>query len=199
MRAEATPVEAWFGPDYSRLHPQLRALHRDGGHLTGPLVVTLGRGLAGWVGTRLARRLGIPMQAASNTLTVAIRSDADGLHWDRCFNGSTNFRSVFRPVGTFPSGHWLEQSGRLRLALGVDLRDGGWRWVSRRAWLGPVPVPLWLLPRTTAGKWIDAQGGYRFSVRLAWPVLGTLLSYAGTLHPVTNDTTARAPAGAPPR
>lgn len=177
----------WFGPAFDTLHPALQQVHRHGGHLHGPVTVTLGRGLAGWVGARLARRLGVPLPHPANTLTVHIASDAAGLHWNRCFNGRTVFHSRFTPTGTYPSGQWIERSGALRLGLSVDVIDQAWHWRTRRAWLGPVRLPLWLLPRTVAGK-AFSDGRYRFFVRVSLPMLGDVLGYAGSLEAVTNDT-----------
>ena len=184
--SDDTAVSRWFGPAFAHLHPQLQALHRRGGTLQGPLAIRFGRGLAGVVGRRLARKLGIPADGAAHRLHVAIRH-ADGLlHWDRRFDDGARFVSTFRPYGHWPDGGWIEETGAVSLRLQVDVVDGGWQWRCIGAQLGRRPVPLWLLPRTRAGKRIEA-GDYRFDVSIALPLLGEVLGYGGLLRAAGGD------------
>lgn len=184
--ADDTAVSRWFGPAFAQLHPQLQALHRRGGSLHGPLAIRFGRGLAGIVGRRLARRLGMPTDGAAHRLHVGIRH-ADGLlHWNRRFDDGARFVSIFRPYGCWPDGGWIEQTGAVALRLQVDVVDGGWQWRCIGAQLGRWPMPLWLLPRTRAGKCIES-GNYRFDVSIALPLLGEVLGYGGLLRAADGD------------
>lgn len=179
--ATQAPVEAWFGPAFAQLHPLLQQLHRQSGVLRGTVEVGLGRGFAGWLGRRLARRLGMPATAGPHALEVHIHSTDGVLHWSRRFDGRHAFVSRFRPCGTYPSGYWIEQTGSLRLELGVVIQSGGWHWQHRGTrWFG-VPIPRFLLPHTVASKRIESDG-YRFSVAVRVPLLGEVLGYAGTLR-----------------
>jgi len=174
-------VEAWFGHAFADLHPNIQALHRAGGILRGPVEVRLGRnGVARWIGKRLATRLGVPQPHPDNHMEVSIFSDGAGLHWNRRFNGGSEFRSLFRPVGHYPSGRWIESSGAITLALQVAVRNGAWHWEHVDTRLFGIPLPRWLMPRTAAYK--DVRDGmYIFSVNTSVPLLGTVLSYCGTL------------------
>lgn len=175
-----TVVEDWFGQGFSKLHPLLQSLHRNGGVLGGQVEVSFGQGLSGFLGRRLAFRLGVPATAGIHHLEVIIHSQAGVLHWTRKFNGLSEFRSEFRPVGHYPTGHWVEQSGPLSLALGVRVVAGGWHWEHRRTSLLGMPAPKALFPTTLASK--AAEGAlYRFSVEVRAPALGKLLGYSGTL------------------
>ncbi|GAC1031856.1 hypothetical protein thsps21_26840 [Pseudomonas sp. No.21] len=174
-------VEAWFGEGFSGLHPLLQRLHRQGGVLEGEVELATGAGLAGWLGRRLAGKLGIPLGARRVPLRVDIHCDESGLHWNRRFADSATLVSLFRPVGHWPDGHWEECTGALRLALKVDTRDGGWRWVPMAAWVRGIRIPLALLPRTTAYKRIEC-GRYHFYVGFSLPGLGELFSYSGGLE-----------------
>jgi hypothetical protein len=169
----ASPVEDWFGASFALLHPQLQALHRNGGRLRGPVQLSFGTGLAGIAGRALARRLGVPHQAGMATLEVNIASDAAGLHWSRRFNDGPVFNSVFQPVGCYPEGHWVERSGRIALRLQVAIRDGAWHWRQRG----------WLMPKAIASKCV-IDGKYVFSVDIRFPILGSLLAYRGELLPI---------------
>jgi hypothetical protein len=176
----AARVADWFGPAFTRLHPALQALHRDGGTLAGPVDVRIGDGYAGFVGRRLARRLGIPLPAPGNTMQVTIFEAAEGLHWQRRFNGGRRFDSLFVPIGRHPGGHWIERSGLIELKLGVDIVDGGWHWRVLSQRLFGIALPRLLLPRTTAYKKV-VDGRYRFAVDIALPIIGRVLGYRGDL------------------
>lgn len=175
-----TAVERWFGAGFSELHPGLQELHRRGGVLHGVIRVGLGRGVAGWLGARLARKLGIGGVTGMVALHVDIHSDEHVLHWDRKFGDGGWMRSEFRPIAAWPDGHWLEQTGAIRMALAVDTDGGGWRWRPLRMWWHGIRLPLWLVPRLQAHKAIR-DDDYEFQVGLSYPLLGTLLTYGGRL------------------
>lgn len=175
-------VEDWFGSGFAELHPLLQRLHREGGILSGRVWVSFGQGLAGVLGRRLAARMGVPTVAGDHHFQVTIHSKGGILHWSRRFNGQSEFSSEFQPVGRYPSGYWVERSGLLSLALGVEVRDGNWHWQHRKNSMFGVPIPRALFPTTLASKRIDGEL-YRFCVEVRAPALGTLFGYSGTLMP----------------
>lgn len=185
-------VQEWFGPRFSALHPLLQQLHLQGGRLTGDVDVDIPRGFAGFVGRRLARKLGVPTRSGPHALCVSISHQADGMHWDRCFDGIHNMRSLFRPIGTLPAGYWVEDTGPLQMRLTVDVQDGGWYWrCLEMRWLG-CRLPLWLFPNSRAFKTVE-NGRYVFYVGFSLPWLGKVLSYSGTLEPQTFGGVAGCP------
>ncbi len=175
-------VERWFGDGFAQLHPEIQRLHRHGGTLSGVVRVRHGRGIAGWLGARIARRLGIGPHTGDVALHVAIRSDDAVLHWDRRFGAGGWMRSEFHPVGAWPDGYWIEKTGAIALALMVDTDAGGWRWRPLRGWIHGLRVPMLLLPRVIAYKAIS-DGQYVFHVSLSLPLIGVLLAYEGRLQP----------------
>ncbi len=181
-----TAARAWFGGGFSRLHPLLQRLHTEGGVLEGPVDIELGSGLAGWLGRRLAAKMGLPPGSGRCVLRVTIEHRAGQLVWARRFTNpvSGRFRdvvSVFEPQGRHPDGHWRERTGGLNFRLTVDVpEDGGWHWRVLGARIGAVPVPVRLFPQSRAYKRIE-DGRYRFHVGFVMPVLGPLLSYSGLL------------------
>lgn len=200
----ATAARAWFGDGFTRLHPLLQRLHTEGGVLRGPVDIRLGRGPAGWLGRRLARKMGLPVDAARCQLQVTITHRGGQLVWARRFTDaggrSRDVVSVFEPRGRHPDGDWLESTGALRLRLTVDVPedDRGWHWRVLGARIGRVPLPLALFPRSSAYKRIEG-GRYRFHVGFAMPGLGLMLSYSGLLDVVPAVTPAAGtPAGNPP-
>lgn len=187
-----SPVEQWFGPRFAELDPLLQQLHREGGMLEGKVDIGVGQGFAGWLGRRVARRMGLPIAPGAD-LAVTISHDGRSLRWARRFGSgpeAVEKVSWFEPHGCWPQGHWEERTGALRFKLTVDVEEGAWQWrLLGVRWHG-VPVPVGLLPQSRAGKRI-AQGGYEFAVEVIAPVLGPLLWYRGRLHP------AASPAGSP--
>jgi hypothetical protein len=179
-RGNATVVTHWFGDAFSQLHPLLQTLHRDGGLLRGRIAIDCGRGAAGLIGRRLARRLGIPADRSDCGFVVRIAHAEDALLWCRRFETGNEMISSFVPYGRFPDGGWHERTGPLTLDLGVDTSGGGWRWRLRGARWHGISVPLALLPRSQAGKRI-VDGRYAFEVEFRLPLLGRVLRYAGTL------------------
>lgn len=176
-------VQEWFGAKFAELHPQLQQLHLQGGTLKGDVDIHIPEGLAGMVGRRLARRLGVPEAAGLHRFFVTISHQADGMHWDRRFDESSFMRSLFRPVGTWQDGYWVEETGPLKMRLTVDIKEGGWHWRCLEMRLFSIRLPLWLFPNSEAFKRIE-HGRYRFHVGFSLPWFGTILSYSGSLHPV---------------
>jgi hypothetical protein len=114
-------------------------------------------------------------------LEIRIHPTPDALQWSRQFNRGRAAVSVFRPVGRWPDGCWIEHVGPLRLALKVDVQNGEWRWnpVGMRLW--GLPLPAWAAPRVVATKGVEDKR-YRFSVVVSHPLLGLMLSYGGVLE-----------------
>jgi len=179
-QGQENAVTRWFGPQFERLHPLLQELHRHGGRLRGEVVIERGRGIAGWIGRRLLRKLGLPSGIERSPFEVEIRHEGQVLHWNRRFGNGAQLCSQFRPVGAWPEGYWIEHTGAVRLNLTVDVVEGAWHWRCLRVYLGGLRLPLWLFPRTTAYKRID-QGKYCFCVKFDLPLLGTVLGYSGAL------------------
>jgi hypothetical protein len=126
--------------------------------------------------------MGLPSHAGTLALEVDISHAEGALVWARRFGPERRpVTSLFEPTGQWPSGTWRERTGALQFTLTVDVRDGGWHWRVLGARFHGIPLPVALLPRSHAGKWID-DGAYRFEVAFVAPLLGTLLSYGGTLQ-----------------
>ena len=175
-------VKNWFGEQFNNLHPLLQKLHLEGGNLSGEIEIAYGRGLAGVIGRRLAKKMNLP-EAGTHHLLVSISHDDEVLHWGRCFNNQNIVESLFKPVGQIEEGHWVEATGPLTMHLTVDVKEGGWHWRTLKVSFLGVPVPSWLLPKTNAYKLIE-NGEYRFHVEFSLRVSGSLVSYQGLLEAV---------------
>jgi len=175
-------VKNWFADEFSALAPELQTLHLQGGVLRGEVTVALGKGMAGAIGRRLAKKLNVP-EPGTHHLEVTIFHDEDSLHWNRRFSETSDMNSIFKPIGTIKDGHWIESTGPLSMMLTVDVKNGGWYWRCLRFKLFGVPLPVWVFPKSKAYKYIE-KGGYRFYVGFEAPLIGLLLSYSGVLQRV---------------
>ena len=112
--------------------------------------------------------------------------------WKRHFEDHGAMVSRFVPYGTAADGHLLEETGHVRMKLTVDVVDGGWYWRTLGISLGPLPLPLALLPQTRAFKKMEGEN-YRFVVELRMPLIGTVLSYGGLLSCTVHAAADSAP------
>lgn len=174
-----TSVKNWFGSEFNELHPLLQSLHLQGGTLKGDVNIQYGKGIAGLIGKRLAKKMNLPL-AGNHQLSVFISHQNDGLHWDRIFNQGSVVKSLFKPVGNKQQGYWVETTGPLTMKLTVDIKQGGWHWRCLNMSVFGILLPMWLVPKTTAKKVIE-DNQYRFHVEFSLPVLGSLVCYSGLL------------------
>jgi Domain of unknown function (DUF4166) len=175
-------VVDWFGNSFIELHPLLQELHLHGGVLSGVVNLEYGSGVSGFIGKRLAAKMGLPTQSGQVDFEVDI-SHADGLLiWSRRFSKKYKMSSVFMPQGHYPNGYWCEMTGKLAIELGVDIREGGWYWIQREIRFKGILLPLCFFPSIQAYKRIK-NGMYEFSVAFSFPFFGKLLSYSGLLTP----------------
>ncbi len=180
-----TSTQAWFGDSFQNLHPLLQQIHIHGGTLQGEIDIKLGKGLAGLLGRRLAKKLGVPTRHARSGYKVSISHAAGKLIWAREFiapdGAAQELVTVFAAHGQYPHGHWQESTGLMHFRLTVAiLEGGGWNWRVLGASLYGIPVPVRLFPQSQAYKCIE-DGRYRFYVGFVMPGLGLLLSYSGLL------------------
>jgi Domain of unknown function (DUF4166) len=134
-------VEQWFGDQFSKLHPAIQALHLQGGRLSGDIHLSVGNGLTGIIGRRFARRMGFT-RLGLLPFSVDIFHDDNGLHWNRRIDNAIEIQSLFVPVGRVPHGYWIEETGIMKLALDVDIHDGGWHWRCLKAYAFGIRIPL---------------------------------------------------------
>ncbi len=134
---------------------------------------------------RLARRafrFPQPGRDVSVTVTVdrSIGSEGKPLErWTRNFAGNHMTSELrFQRAGVLE-----ERFGPFRFEIALDASaDDLWFPVS--AWrLGRLPLPRFLAPRSVSREFVDAQGRFCFDVRLALPLLGTIVHYKGWLAP----------------
>ena len=165
-----------MGARFDTLPPALWSVHgvaRDGG-ASGSAEVT---GASNFLGALIARIIGFPAPGL-HPLHVSF-TECDGVErWTRDFGGRS-FMSELSRQGPF----LVERFGPLRFAFDLPSDARGLTMVMRRWWIGPVPLPLALAPRSTAREW-EEDGLFHFDVPIALPLIGRLVRYRGSLTPL---------------
>ena len=155
----------------------VRAAHRSGPvtRLRGEARV---EGASSPLAAFFARLFGMPSATASIPVTVTMRLDADKEVWTRQF-GARRMQSRLRAIRP---GVVRESFGPFGFDMKVSATDSalsmtivGWR-------LGPMPLPAFLAPRSTATESVNAQGRFCFDVPIALPLIGRLTHYSGWLE-----------------
>ena len=162
-----------MGSSFDTLPPPVQAVHRalrDGG-ASGEAEVT---GAAGWAGRIVAAVVGFP-KAGRHPLHVHFHEDDGQETWTRDFGGK-RFQSHLSQRGP-----WLvERFGPLRFAFALPATADGLTMVMQRWWLGPLPLPLRLAPKSRAREWAE-DDRFHFDVPITLPLLGLLVHYRGWL------------------
>ena len=178
-----------MGPDFDRLPPRVRAMHdvlRDGGACGRATVARGSHPLA-----RLAAALFSFPPAGEHELHVGFRLRNCTETWTRDFSGS-RFTSRLSRRGS----RLVEHFGPLHFGFRLEGDGSGLTMHISRWWLGPVPMPLALAPRSLAREW-EEDGRFQFDVPIALPLIGQLVHYRGWLIPVPDEPSTDAPEGLP--
>ncbi|MGO4711354.1 SDR family oxidoreductase [Bradyrhizobium sp. 2TAF24] len=162
-----------MGTAFDALPPRVRAMHdvlRDHG-ATGQAVVSRGRSRAARM---IATLFGFPPEG-EHDLHVGF-DERDGVEtWTRDFGGRM-FRSRLSQRGEL----LVEAFGPLRFGFTLPANGTGLTMRLQRWWLGPLPLPLALAPRSEAREW-QADDRFQFDVPIALPLIGLIVHYRGWL------------------
>ncbi len=162
-----------MGGAFDTLPPRVRAVHdvlRDhGAH--GRAIVSRGQNP---LARAIASLFGFP-PPGEHEVHVAF-AERDGVEtWTRDFGGRT-FRSRLSLQGSY----LVESFGILRFGFELVSDASGLSMHIRRWWLGPIPLPFALAPRSIAREW-EADDRFQFDVPIALPLIGLVVHYRGWL------------------
>ena len=153
-----------LGASFARLPPRVRAMHdvlRDQG-AAGHATVTRGKHPLARIIATLFR---FP-RAGAHDLHVSF-TECNGVEtWTRDFS-SQRFKSHLSQQGRY----LVERFGPLRFGFALEADDHGLTMHIKRWWLGPIPLPLALAPRSVAREW-EADDRFHFHVPIALPLIG---------------------------
>lgn len=168
-----------LGEAFDALPPSLRAMH-DGPVTEWVGTTTIRRG-SGPIRGALAALLGFPKSGRNIPTTVIFHRDGLRERWERRF-GSKTVSSTQVP-GTGRMLHLImERFGPVTCAVALVLDGNRLYFVPRHWWLFGIPMPRWLLPGGESQE-SCLDDSMAFDIKIALPILGTLVSYRGVLKP----------------
>lgn len=179
-----------LGPAFASLPAAVRAIHtvlRDGG-AHGRAMVTRGRNP---IARAIAAIFGFPPEG-EHELHVAFAESGGVETWIRDFSGHR-----FSSQLSQQARQLVERFGPLRFGFNLVADDKGLAMQLKRWWLGPIPLPLTLAPRSLAREW-EEDGRFHFDVPIALPLIGLVVHYRGWLEP-TGDSARSLEQNAPDR
>ena len=122
----------------------------------------------------LAAIVGFPSEG-EHALHVHFEERCGQESWTRSFSGHA-FKSHLSQQGEL----LVERFGPFRFGFDLPSDARGLTMVMRRWWIGRLPLPLLLAPRSLAREW-EADGLFHFDVPIALPLIGSIVHYRGWL------------------
>jgi hypothetical protein len=179
--SEPTLYRRVLGERFAELHPPLQAFHACAplAVARGPMAVEHGNC---WAARCVAWLFGVPPATSNGTVVLEV-SCADGVEtWSRTF-ASGGLPGKRLTTWQWQRGPLLVEASR-GVAVGFDLQvhSGGLVFVPRRVWWCGVRVPRWFGPIIAASA-VPAGEGWLVDVRIAGPLVGTILHYQGKVSP----------------
>jgi Domain of unknown function (DUF4166) len=129
----------------------------------------------------VARLFLLPAAGDAVETRVIVTPAANGEHWLRTF-GTRALNTRQYPAG---DNAFAERLGPLEFRFRREPYDGGtmFRQIGAAIVIGPLraPLPRWCAPTVAAREDRPAERRVRIDVRVALPIVGPILSYAGTI------------------
>jgi hypothetical protein len=129
----------------------------------------------------VARVFLLPRTGDAVETRLVVTPDTDGERWRRTF-GTRALNTRQYPDG--PHG-FAERIGPLELRFRREASDGGtfFRQIDTAVVMGPLRarLPRWCAPSVVAREDPDGERRVRIDVRVSLPLVGPILSYAGTI------------------
>ncbi|WP_299726498.1 DUF4166 domain-containing protein [uncultured Tateyamaria sp.] len=132
----------------------------------------------------IARLFGFPQTGQAVPVTVSIdrKQSSHGMPievWTRTF-ANKSMTSVLSHSG---NGMIVERFAPFSFALRLAQDADGLRMPLAKWWLGKLPLPRVLAPRSDTREYVDEMGRFHFDVKLSVPIFGQLIHYRGWLAP----------------
>lgn len=177
---DLTPIFARaLGPEFDALPAAVRTLHSPAhiARFEGAAEVSAARSPIGKMAALIG---GFPLRGGQVPAEVEIMADGRSETWTRRMGGKT-FHSVLRYD---PATGVTERFGPLTFGLGLRVQDAQLLFpVSKGRAFGVIPVPRFLTPVSASSESEDAEGRFRFDVRLSLPGGALIVHYKGYLEP----------------
>ncbi len=170
-----------LGEAWDLLPPPIKQLHSltSVSMYSGRCTVIQGRNPIARAVTAL---VGFPKGGSDLPITVKLSVEDSGERWVRTVADRT-FSSTQSLAKGRSEGLIRERFGAIAVEMALVLQGPSMSYVIRRWSLLGIPLPLWLGPKTNAVESVDAEGRFRFDIKLGHSFIGSLVHYAGWLCP----------------
>jgi hypothetical protein len=170
-----------LGEAWDLLPPPIKQLHSTQvvSMYSGRCTVTQGRNPIARAASAL---VGFPRGGSDLPITVKLAVEDSHERWVRTV-GDRTFSSTQSLAKGRSEGLVRERFGQIAVDMALFVQRASMSYVVRRWSLLGIPLPLCLGPKTIATESVDAQGRFRFDVKLWHPLIGSLVHYAGWLLP----------------
>ncbi len=171
-----SPFEAALGAEFENLPSAVRAAHRAGPvtRLSGEARVA---GASNPLAAFAAWLFGMPPTVERVPVEVTMRLDSEREVWTRRF-GARRMQSRLRVIAP---GVVRESFGPFDFDMNVTVADRALSMTIISWRIGPIRLPAFLAPRSTATETRGAGGRFCFDVPIALPLIGRLTHYSGWL------------------
>jgi hypothetical protein len=180
QEVEQSLFEKVLGESFAELPSVIRKVHdsRISKRFEGRAIVTRGEGM---IAKLIGMAFGFPGSGENIPTVVTIERYGEKETWTRQF-GSATFRSYLSPAQDNRPGGITERFGFLSFDIDLGAHLGRLYYPVVKGRIGPIPLPRVLTPRSDT---VEHQGGedgrFHFSVKIALPFFGHLVSYSGWL------------------
>jgi hypothetical protein len=171
-----------LGKSWELLPPPIQKLHSNtsASGFSGRCTVVESRNP---IARSVAALVGFPKRGIELPITVTLHAEPSGERWVRVVADRT-FSSALRLGKDRSEGLIREQWGPIAVDMALFVEAASLKYVVRRWTLLGISLPLWLGPGTMASESVDAEGRFRFDVKLWLPFIGMLVHYAGWLREI---------------
>lgn len=161
-----------LGDKFDGLAPLVRKAHVGSTRLVGDVVVERGNVIA----QLICNLFGMPPASPKCRLVVLGSHDAEVMTWNRHFD-EYPMNSYFYKDGI----HLVERLGPIHMKMALNVADGALTYSLDKTQIFGIPIPRFISPRVTAVEQ-QVDDKYRFSVVVAMPLVGQLVSYLGDMQ-----------------
>lgn len=167
-----------LGKDFELLPAKIREMHSFARVARGHAKIFRGHSLPAKLICRLAN---LPQAKDNVTVETTFAAIEGGERWTRKFNGQPFQTDMIAGTGE-PYPCMLERLGPFLFKMRVSVNANGVDLTPEKVLLGPLRIPGFLAPKPL-GKEREKEGRYAFSVEVAFPIIGKVFGYEGTLEP----------------
>jgi len=161
-----------LGEQFEQLDPLVQKAHTGRVRLVGDVVVERGN----FVAQQICNLFGMPPASSKCRLVVLGDHDDRKMSWNRHFDDHAMDSNFYK------DGNYLvERLGPIHMKMALSVSNGVLTYALARTRVLGFPIPKFLSPNVRV---VEQRLGdkYRFSVVVAMPIVGMLVSYRGDME-----------------